>query len=442
MNAPKRNRYFYGKLLTALQLEMEQSYFNQKRWMLNQLGLGKGVLCGLRVAAGEGQVCVSAGAAVDGFGREVIVPRAVCLDPWRPTDDCGRPGEPLSKEENQRVTICLAYNECLSDYAPALATGCSTDDAGEAGAVVEGYRLLVRSGEPGPPSATAIDEALCAALFGPGQGDQTPAERMRRLCQGLEAGCPSPEEACIILGTVQLEAGGAVGEIDACSARPILLSNAALLELILCLAERVDACCSVQPTPTPTPTPTPSPTPTPTPTPTPSPTPTPTPTPTPPPDKSIRVSGIEFLNGNNQVIHRLADPKEVVELKTSQNLAAIRVTFTGEVDHGTLITGRFNQDPIKSSFLVQGSWSDLPQDYIPGILTPVSGTATRFSIDVEIRAFRPGVHHLTLFGNPEPSGQRPVVKGMNGLRLDGEPVRLPSGDGTEGGDFAIRFNIT
>ena len=49
LETPERNRYFYGKLLDEASLRMEQSYFNQKRWMMNRLGLGSGVLCGLQV---------------------------------------------------------------------------------------------------------------------------------------------------------------------------------------------------------------------------------------------------------------------------------------------------------------------------------------------------------------------------------------------------------
>ena len=49
--SPRRNHFFYGKLLDELHLRMEQDYFNGKRWMLNRLGLGHGVLCGLEVTA-------------------------------------------------------------------------------------------------------------------------------------------------------------------------------------------------------------------------------------------------------------------------------------------------------------------------------------------------------------------------------------------------------
>ena len=56
LRTPARNHYFYGKLLDVFHFQMEQTYFNRKRWLLNRLGLGSGVLCGLEVIlADDGQ---------------------------------------------------------------------------------------------------------------------------------------------------------------------------------------------------------------------------------------------------------------------------------------------------------------------------------------------------------------------------------------------------
>ena len=52
LHAPKRNKYFYGKLLDAAHMSLEQCYGIDKRRMLNRLALGPGVLCGLDVTAG------------------------------------------------------------------------------------------------------------------------------------------------------------------------------------------------------------------------------------------------------------------------------------------------------------------------------------------------------------------------------------------------------
>src|SRR5262245_41536107 len=72
-----RNRYFYGKLLDVHHLEMEQDYVNGKRWLLNRLVTGAGVLCGLdlRVTSDHKNVRVTPGMAIDYAGREIVVPR-------------------------------------------------------------------------------------------------------------------------------------------------------------------------------------------------------------------------------------------------------------------------------------------------------------------------------------------------------------------------------
>src|SRR3954447_18001817 len=85
-----RNRYFYGKLLDVHHLEMEQRYLNEKRWLLNRLGFGSGVLCGLEVDVSGSRVRISPGVAIDGLGREIVVPEPFVLqDPFALTDDCG-----------------------------------------------------------------------------------------------------------------------------------------------------------------------------------------------------------------------------------------------------------------------------------------------------------------------------------------------------------------
>src|SRR6516225_464625 len=88
LTAPRRNNYFYGKRLDVPQFRMEQDYGKLKHWLLNRLSLGKGVLCGLDVTANNGKLCVAPGVAIDGLGREIIVPLSSCIDPWAPPPPC------------------------------------------------------------------------------------------------------------------------------------------------------------------------------------------------------------------------------------------------------------------------------------------------------------------------------------------------------------------
>lgn len=71
----EKNRYYYGKMLTSADFQAEQRYNEYKRMFLNQMVLGRGVLCGLGVRMlDERTLLIESGAAVDGAGREITVP--------------------------------------------------------------------------------------------------------------------------------------------------------------------------------------------------------------------------------------------------------------------------------------------------------------------------------------------------------------------------------
>ena len=70
----ERNRYFYGKMLTARDFEIEQRYFNNKRRLINRTILGVGVVCGLGVYQNDdSSFSVETGMALDYLGREIVV---------------------------------------------------------------------------------------------------------------------------------------------------------------------------------------------------------------------------------------------------------------------------------------------------------------------------------------------------------------------------------
>lgn len=70
----ERNRYFYGKLLSVRDFEMEQEYFNNKRRCINRLVNGAGIVCGLDVVmVDEKTISLEKGLAIDYSGREIMV---------------------------------------------------------------------------------------------------------------------------------------------------------------------------------------------------------------------------------------------------------------------------------------------------------------------------------------------------------------------------------
>ena len=390
--APRRNRYFYGKLMDVFHFEMEQCYMNRKRWLLNRLSLGQGVLCGLDVMSHDDQVCVTPGVAIDGLGREIIAPVQMCIDPWDLTDECGGVKQHLSKETGHKVYICLGYNECLTDYAPVLVTDCNTKEDCAASTTVETFKILVIEGTPPLPG-----HDICKALEGkPGMSI---AERRAQLCSMLFGPCDSPKgEICVVLATVELLAGGAVGAIDNCTYRTVLYSNDMLLDMILCLAAKIDECCGNQP--------------------------------------MIKVEQVQFLDKNGNVVAELQNPAAHLHVPSKDPVDSIKVTFSQPVDVTTVTAGGMNTDPQTFSFLVQ----DDKSEYVPGSIQQTANpNEVVFVIDEKLFAFAKGDYVMTLYGDP--SSLRPAISDTTGHRLDGEPSQLPSGDDNEGGDFVVKFSV-
>lgn len=240
LESPERNHYYYGKLLDAYHLELEQRYGNQKRWLLNRLSLGSGVLCGLgvQVSADGMRVRVSPGVAIDGVGREIIVPvNSPAIDVRQPIDACGHPqGPPVRGMEE--VTLSICYVECEAEPAPALIDPCGDGDPCEYGLIRERYRLSITRGRPRDPSLITPEQ--CQRIFA-----QPPDDTTRRVvaCQTLGSSCDA-DEICVPLAVIRFDDNGRIVlPLLQCEARRVLYNNAMLLDLILCLARRVDECC-------------------------------------------------------------------------------------------------------------------------------------------------------------------------------------------------------
>lgn len=125
MTGFERPRYFVGKLVTAEDFELEQRYHIEKRWLLNRMLQGVGVVSGLDVVEGEqGTVTVAPGFALDPHGREILV-----SEPQQLTiSDCAEP-----------VSICLLYAELESDR----------------GTICETYELIAAT-DPVPDEAVVL----------------------------------------------------------------------------------------------------------------------------------------------------------------------------------------------------------------------------------------------------------------------------------------------
>jgi len=112
----QRNRYFYGKLLTVRDFEDEQAYMNGKRHLLNRTLHGYGIVCGFRdigVKEQDGNlflIFVDGGFAIDGCGREIVVPS----------------GSVKKIEHPKEGNLYIQRKDCYTEMVPAasIASGC------------------------------------------------------------------------------------------------------------------------------------------------------------------------------------------------------------------------------------------------------------------------------------------------------------------------------
>jgi len=253
--APQRNQYFYGKLLDVPHLALEQEYFNGKRWLLNRLLESSGVVSGLAVvpAVNGTRLAIQPGVAIDGWGREIVVPAlGIPFDPRQLTDDNGNPAG--TQNGAGPVTITLCYQECGIDPAPVLVASCSPAGDCAPSSTREQYAMVVKAG-----SAVAGPVACnFSNVFTPASGSNDLPDLHAALAARVSQPYADPTGlGCILLAQVNLPASGAItaAMIDN-SVRPVVVSNSILIELIFCLAQRVQQVASPSPTPTPTPTPT------------------------------------------------------------------------------------------------------------------------------------------------------------------------------------------
>lgn len=131
-----RNRYFYGKLLTVRDFEIEQRYFNDKRRMTNRLSVGTGILTGLDVVAvNDRTVSIDPGIAIDSFGREIVV----SLPAMHMLSDLeGFDGEKIL----DTYYLCMAYDEQPTEMVHSVA---QTSGDGEYSRLNESYRFSLRT---------------------------------------------------------------------------------------------------------------------------------------------------------------------------------------------------------------------------------------------------------------------------------------------------------
>jgi len=400
LNPARRNRFYYGKLMDVLHFSMEQQYVLAKEWLFNRAVVGPGVVCGLDVQPVSGPngngLVITAGLALDGWGREIIVPDDVQLVPLAVTDQCGTP-QPTSKDPlPSQLVVTICYAECCTDFAPALVSdpdcGCGGDC--EAGTIVETYCVKVL-----PGNAPAVTEPCTDAVMKGLQSGSLHAV----LCSLAQTCAATPDDPCLTLANVTVAADGTL-TVDSCAPRRIAPTNRILMQLISCLAD----CCSQHQQP--------------------------------PPPKRLQVTGVRVLSRGGlkpddpglPVVGELAPPSALITVKTEPLPEVIEIVFDPALayDPTSVIVG--------DSLVVTGT----PNRY--KLITSMPGNVLRVQ---RLKGFQRGKYRFGLVGDPGAGGTGPrAVLAQDGTRLDGEfptsgGAGWHSGDGAEGGNFFFDLEV-
>lgn len=154
----QRNNYFYGKLLTVKDFQIEQTYFNNKRRIMNRLTWGPGVLCGLGVAKGDDMTLIlESGLALDYTGREILVDSPVISK------------LPMIEGYDQlrgktEAYLRIRYDETLQE--PVNAVAADSSKTSEYNRITEGFVLSLEGEQPDIPAILdAGGESYSAILY-------------------------------------------------------------------------------------------------------------------------------------------------------------------------------------------------------------------------------------------------------------------------------------
>src|SRR5262245_42534321 len=130
-----RVRYFAGQLLSAGDFETEQSYVIERFRRLNRWLHGWGIVGGLQVSVGDGEIVVAPGLAMDCVGNEIEVDQPTRLTLAGPGRVC---------------YLTLAFIEREVGPQPALPDPSGSDEEAVAyGRVEEGGDLALAPADPG-----------------------------------------------------------------------------------------------------------------------------------------------------------------------------------------------------------------------------------------------------------------------------------------------------
>ena len=220
----ERNNYFNGKLLTSRDLQAEQRYFNEKRWLINRMVVGWGIVCGLEVYVDHGCLYVSPGLAIDCCGRELLV----CDREAFSSDDISAAlGVDPKQYDAIEWALCLEYREAKAE--PVNSSSSCNKTERDYNRLRDSYQLVFRPKDEACPEDH--DEDCCPHEK---LGNETSIHKA--LVEGSRK-CPKCKDCeCVLLATGTLKPSYQAISLDQdyWKFRRIVYTNPVLGSLIRC----------------------------------------------------------------------------------------------------------------------------------------------------------------------------------------------------------------
>lgn len=139
----ERNRYFYGKLLSVKDFQLEQNYYIEKRSLLNRFVHGTGVIGGLHLSQIDGAgVRLTPGTAIDAAGREIVV--AANLDVADISKLAGYP----PAYGGGVIYAVISYDEIAREPVPPVSNATASTDGIELNKIRETFRFSLTMEKP------------------------------------------------------------------------------------------------------------------------------------------------------------------------------------------------------------------------------------------------------------------------------------------------------
>ncbi|CAG0963553.1 MAG: hypothetical protein OIN86_10615 [Candidatus Methanoperedens sp.] len=410
-NPFERNNYYYGKLMTARDFIDEQCYYNEKRWLINRMVSGWGVVCGLDVTWNKEteKVRISQGMAIDCYGREIIVlePKEEKLIPEE--DECRNEAQ---ENITDKLLVCLEYHECRTEAVEFPSLMCDPDHKVKFNRVRDSYKIRIRKGIKTKPQ----HEGFCPLCEAKSDTTNMP-EIHKYLCDKLKEPCPGCEHSCVVLATINLKPIDTEGEdqknsirqsyqgdivsrsegedvpvIDQCSRRRLVYNNPLLFDLINCYHGDLP-----------------------------------------------HVIGLSWTHDGD------VDWEEFANSITSNS--GLKVTFDRNIKEGSINENTFEVFVVTNDININNIWEQIPGEISVDNTNEMTATFKFMGEKSEWRAdFIDGGSRVKEIG-----GKLVIVLKSDFIishdkphkALDGNFIggKLPSGNGTQGGDFVSWFHI-